>query len=74
MSSANSSLKGFLRAIVSVFRECDEAQRRMTALRIAPDRYEPRPDAAPDTYAEFLFRASGALIREPPARSRTARR
>jgi hypothetical protein len=74
MSSLNSHLKGFLTAIVSVIRECNEAQRRMTALRTAPDRYAPRPDAAPDTYTEFLFRASGDLIHEPPARSRTTRR
>lgn len=73
MSSANSHLKGFFTAIAHVVRECDEAQQRMTALRTAPDRYVPGSDAAPDTYAEFLFRTSGVLIHEPPARARIRR-
>jgi hypothetical protein len=74
MSSTNSHLKGFFAAIAAVVRECAEAQQRMTMLRTAPDRYAPGPDAAPDTYAEFLFRTSGTLLHEPPARCRAGRR
>jgi len=58
------------RAIVAVVGECSDAQRRMTAITTAPDRYIAQPDAAPDTYAEFLFRTSGLLLHEPSARSR----
>jgi hypothetical protein len=76
MNSANDqrrifrTLTGIARKIVAVIRECNEAQRRMTAIRTSPDRYAVRPDAAPDTYAEFLFRASGMLVHEPSARAR----
>lgn len=74
MSSANTSLKRFftatVTAIVAAVRECAEAQRRMDTLRIAPDRHLVAPDAAPDTYAEFLLRTSGALHHEPSARDR----
>jgi hypothetical protein len=58
------------RRVVAVVRECNDAQRRMAAIRTAPDRYTAHPDAAPDTYAEFLFRTSGLLLREPSARAR----
>jgi len=51
--------------------ECAYAQRRMADLAGAPDRYLANPDAAPDTYAEFLFRTSTGLRHEPPARCRT---
>jgi hypothetical protein len=63
-------LKRLARRIAAIFGECAAAQRRMTALRMAPDRYAPRPAKAPDTYAEFLFRTSGTLLHEPPARAR----
>ena len=58
------------RRIVAIVRECNDAQRRMTAVSTAPDRYIAHPDAAPDTYAEFLFRTSGLLRHEPSARAR----
>jgi hypothetical protein len=58
------------RTIAAVIRECNEAQRRMTALRTAPDRYAPGPGLAPGTYAEFMFRTSGVLLHEPSARAR----
>ncbi|HEU5416725.1 MAG TPA: hypothetical protein VFV41_03455 [Streptosporangiaceae bacterium] len=59
--------------IAAIFRECHQAQLRMTMLRTAPDRYAPRPGKAPDTYAEFLFRTSGTLLHEPPAQARPAK-
>jgi hypothetical protein len=65
-----SSTKGLFSKIVSIVREGGEAQRRMDALRAAPDRFVSRPDAAPETYAEFLFRTSGPLQHEPSARAR----
>jgi hypothetical protein len=58
------------RRIIAVVRECNDAQQRLAAVRTAPDRYTAHPDAAPDTYAEFLFRTSGLLLHEPSARSR----
>jgi hypothetical protein len=56
--------------LADVIRQMDEGQRRMVVLRTAMDRYVATPDAAPDTYAEFLARTSGVLLHEPPARKR----
>ncbi|HSZ46787.1 MAG TPA: hypothetical protein VK823_15720 [Streptosporangiaceae bacterium] len=55
--------------LASIVAECNYAQRRMLELRLDPDRYV-FGSAAPDTYAEFLARASGALIHEPAAADR----
>ncbi len=60
------------RRIAAVVSECNDAQRRMLALFLAPDRYGNDHDRAPDSYGEFLFRTSGLLLREPPARDRAA--
>ncbi len=65
-------IRGLLRRIRSILAECADAQRRMTELRLSPDRYVLRPAKAPDTYEEFLFRTSGPLRHEPPARKRVA--
>jgi hypothetical protein len=59
--------------ISEVISECAYAQRRMFELATAPDRYLLNPDAAPEDYAEFLYRTSGVLHHEPPARSRISR-
>jgi hypothetical protein len=56
--------------IAAVVGEMNDAQRRMTVLRTAPDRYLTNPGEAPATYAEFLARTSGPLLREPSARHR----
>jgi hypothetical protein len=48
----------------------NEAQQLMLVRRTAMDRYVDHPDAAPDTYQEFLARTSGVLLHEPPARRR----
>lgn len=58
------------RRICAVIAECNYAQRRMAELSTAPDRYLFNPDAAPATYAEFLYRTSGLLQHEPSARAR----
>lgn len=52
--------------------ECNRAQRRMLQLRLSPDRQLSDPNAAPDSYPEFLFRTSGPLQHEQPARKRFA--
>ena len=58
------------RRIAGFFAECNYAQRRLTILNMAPDAYVTAGNEAPDDYAEFLFRTSGALLREPDARHR----
>lgn len=63
-------IRGLARRIGAVIAECAYAQRRMAELATAPDRYLLKPDAAPETYAEFLYRTSGILRHEPPARVR----
>lgn len=60
-------------AMTGIVREMDEAQHLGLALQTAMDRYVPNPDAGPDTYAEFLARTSGVLLREPSARQRARR-
>ena len=82
MSTNNDRLAGMPGAVAGVRRlasraasliaECNEAQRRLIALWLAPDRYAADPDRAPDTYAEFLFRTSGWLLHEPAACDRAA--
>ena len=62
------------RRISQIISECNEAQRRLTYRRLAYDTQLPEPNAAPDTYAEFLLRTSGPLRREPSAHQRLAGR
>ncbi len=57
------------RRLAAVIAECHYAQQRILALRVAPDSYLSDAAAAPDTYQDFLFRTSGPLLREPPARA-----
>ena len=64
----------FLARICSIVAESSYAQHRVAELRFAPDRYVLGRTNAPDTYAEFLFRTSGPLRHEPPARKRLASR
>jgi hypothetical protein len=56
--------------LADAVREMNEAQRLMLARQTAIDRYVENPDAAPDTYGEFLVRTSGVLVHEPSARRR----
>jgi hypothetical protein len=60
----------FARRVRDILAECAQAQRRLAELTTAPDRYLFNPDVAPDTYEEFLFRTSGLMRHEPPARAR----
>jgi hypothetical protein len=66
------TLAGLARRAGGIIAECNDAQARLTALRTAPDSYLADPDRAPDSYAEFLFRTSGALLHEPAASRRAA--
>ena len=59
------------RRIASVVAECNYAQRRSFAIMTGPDSYLTDRDQAPDTYAEFLFRTSGGLLREPASAQRS---
>jgi hypothetical protein len=63
-------LRALARRVGGFFAECNYAQRRLTVLNMAPDAYVTTGDEAPDDYAEFLFRTSGMLLREPDARHR----
>ncbi|HET9080357.1 MAG TPA: hypothetical protein VFO01_07555 [Trebonia sp.] len=56
--------------LTDAVREVHEARRLGMVLQTAMDRYVANPDAAPDTYGEFLVRTSGVLLHEPPARKR----
>jgi hypothetical protein len=72
-SPLTSALRRLAHRIGMIISECRYAQRRMTQLRLAPDRYLAQPGRVPDTYAEFLFRTSGLLLHEPSARARARR-
>lgn len=68
--SLTTTMTRLARRVGRIVAECNYAQRRLITLRIAPDSYLADPDRAPDSYAEFLYRASGALLHEPAARAR----
>lgn len=72
MSSANviRIARGLIRKIGRGIEECWYAQRRLETLRTSPDMYSDRPNDAPDSFAEFMFRTSGPLLHEPSARQR----
>jgi hypothetical protein len=58
------------RRVAGILAECNYAQRRMTILKTAPDAYLTASGKGPDDYAEFLFRTSGTMLREPDASHR----
>lgn len=63
-------LSRLLRKVVSIIREMNDASRRLAIHRSSYDLYLPRPNAAPDTYEEFLLRSHGPKLCEPSARAR----
>jgi len=63
-------ITAFARRAASVIAECNYAQRRAAAWRMAADTYVSSGNKGPADYAEFLFRTSGALLHEPGARQR----
>ena len=56
-----------IRRVAAIIAECNEAQQRMIELWLSVEH-----GRAPDTYAEFLLRTSGKLLREPAACDRGA--
>ena len=70
LEDMNSYLARLGRRIADIVAECNYAQRRMLALRTAPDVYLADRHKAPDDYAEFLFRTSSAMLHEPTASGR----
>lgn len=66
----NGRLRRLASSIAAAVVEANKAQRRITVLRTAQDRYLLKPDEPPDSYAEFLARTSGVLLHEPSARNR----
>ena len=70
MARLTSALARFGRRVADIVDECNYAQHRMLALRTNPDAYRLGRGKAPDDYAEFLFRTSGALLHEPAAARR----
>jgi hypothetical protein len=70
MAARTNALIRFGRWVADLVAECNYAQRRMLALRTAPDAFRADRGKAPDDYAEFLFRTSGALLHEPAATGR----
>lgn len=62
------------RAVAATVAECHRAQLVMAQLRLHPDIYAINGDAAPDTYAEFLYRSPGTVWHEPSARERARHR
>jgi hypothetical protein len=73
-SQWTSRLRRLARKITAAVAECNDATRLMTELNTAPDHYVFRPRTLPDTYAEFLYRTSGPLVREPSASERAKAR
>lgn len=61
------------RRVAAVVMQCWAAQRRL-AMNSGPDRYLANPEAAPETFQEFLYRTSGPLAHEPAAVRRAAGR
>jgi hypothetical protein len=70
MARQTNVLIRFGRRVAGFVAECDYAQRRLFQLQTTPDPYLADPNQAPDDYAEFLFRSSNVLLREPAAAGR----
>ena len=69
-----SVLRTLGRRLADIVAECNYAQRRLAELKASPDYYMLDASQAPDTYAAFLYRTSGALMHEPSAAQRSCGR
>lgn len=67
-----SSARRLATRLAAVISECHYAQRRWAQMMMSPESYTMQPDRAPDTYAEFLYRASTVGWHEPSARERAS--
>ena len=70
MSKAARSVRQLTRELLAILTDWVDAQRKLAELRLAPEQYVFKKSAVPQTYAEFLYRTSGVLPHEPPARVR----
>jgi hypothetical protein len=77
MNSTATAPRRFARALLrpvrrtfSAFLDLNRLVTRLTTAQMSQDRYLAHPNAAPDTYAEFLSRTRGPLRHEPSARAR----
>ena len=64
MTLRNTVLIRVARRIAAIHAEISYAQQRVDAMRTNPDLYLTDAGKMPETYAEFLFRTSGVLVRE----------
>ena len=71
MSKAARSIRQLTGKLSAILNDWAYAQHKIAQLRLAPDQYVFKTDAPPQDYAEFLYRTSGVLHHEPPARART---
>lgn len=60
-------LRRLARRVSAAVAECNAAQRRLTVLTMSTDWGHSESGKAPETYAEFLARTAGPLLREPAA-------
>ncbi len=67
MTPRNTMLIRVAKRIAAIHAEISYAQQRLDAIRTNPDLYLTDAGKMPETYAEFLFRTSGVLVREPVA-------
>jgi hypothetical protein len=70
MTQRNTVLIRVASRIAAIHAEISYAQNRLDAIRTNPDLYLTDGHKTPETYAEFLFRTSGVLVREPIAARR----
>ena len=64
MALRNTVLIRVARRIAAIHAEISYAQQRVDAIRTNPDLYMTGAGKMPETYAEFLSRTSGVLVRE----------
>jgi hypothetical protein len=64
------AIRQLMRKVSGFLTDWTYAQRRVIELKVAPSQNVFQPDTVPQTYAEFLYRTSGVLQHEPPARAR----
>jgi hypothetical protein len=62
------------RKVAAVVDDMNYATRLMSVRGVSYEQYLSQPNAAPETYEEFLLRSRGPRLREPTARARAAGR
>lgn len=72
IGGAARAIASFTLRVLAVAADLNRAQRQVTVLSLACDRYLDRPGQAPQTYGELPARTAGPLLREPSATARRA--